>query len=87
MERLDDEVVTTSEERPCRLSDDDVDELSTDLENNSSAAILVFEHTWFRPLRDAILDSGGVLLEDVHVPESVVDEVLMALEEPGVDTD
>jgi len=69
------------------LSDDDVDELSAGLENNSSAAILVFEHTWFKPLRDAVLDSGGVLLQDVHGPESVVDEVLSAIEEPGADTD
>ena len=69
------------------LSDDDVDELSADLENNSSAAILVFEHTWFKPLRDAIVDSGGILLEDVHVPDSVVDEVLLAMDAPGADTD
>ena len=69
------------------LSDDDVDELSADLANNSSAAILVFEHTWFKPLRDAIVGSGGILLEDVHMPGAVADEVLIAGKSSGADTD
>lgn len=68
------------------ISDDDVAELTSNLEPNSSAAILVFEHTWVKPLRDAIADSGGVLLEDVRIPGAVADEVfaaVAALEEEG----
>ena len=45
-------------------------------EPNSSEAILVFEHTWAKPLRNAILDSGGVLAANFRVPGLVVDELL-----------
>lgn len=58
------------------ISDDDVDQLSDALEPNSSAAILVFEHTWAKPFRDAIVDSGGVLAANFRVPGLVVDELL-----------
>ena len=47
----------------------------------SSAAALVFEHTWFKPLRDELLDSGGILLANMRVPGLVVDEVLSIVEE------
>ena len=58
------------------ISDDDVAELASALEPNSSEAILVFEHTWAKPLRNAILDSGGVLAANFRVPGLVVDELL-----------
>ncbi len=62
------------------LSDDDVAELTASLEPNSSAAILVFEHTWAKPLRDAIVNSGGLLIGNLRIPGFVVDEVLEGLE-------
>jgi len=58
------------------ISDEDVAELAAGLEPDSSAAILVFEHTWAKPLRDAVLDSGGVLAANFRVPGLVVDELL-----------
>ncbi|MDH6236762.1 DUF6325 family protein [Cryobacterium sp. CG_9.6] len=61
------------------ISDDDVVELTAGLQPNSSAAILVFEHTWMKPLRDAIVDSGGVLLESIRVPGAAVDAVISSL--------
>jgi hypothetical protein len=63
------------------ISDEDVDVLSESLEPNSSAAILVFEHTWAIPFRDAILDSGGVLATAIRIPADVVDNVIAALAE------
>ena len=62
------------------ISAEDVAELTIDLAPNSSAAVLVFEHTWVRPLRDAIVDAGGVLTADIRVPHEVVDQVMAALE-------
>jgi hypothetical protein len=62
------------------ISDEDVDELLAGLEPNSSAAILVFEHTWAKPFRDAIVESGGVLAANFRVPGLVVDELLNELE-------
>lgn len=60
------------------LTDDDVDQLAADLAPGSSALVIVFEHLWMRPVRDAVAASGGVLLADYHVPAAVVDEVLAA---------
>lgn len=63
------------------LSDDDVERLTDTLAPNSSAAILVFEHTWVKPLRDSIVGAGGVLLESIRIPGAVVSEVEAALAE------
>ncbi|HSP51830.1 MAG TPA: DUF6325 family protein [Cryobacterium sp.] len=69
------------------LSDDDVQELAAKLDDNCSAAILVFEHTWMKPLRNAIVNSGGILVDTVRIPGMVVEEVLEALAESDSDTD
>ncbi len=62
------------------ISDDDVAELAEGLAPDSSAAILVFEHTWAKPFRDAVVGSGGYLAANFRVPGVVVDEVLANLE-------
>ncbi len=58
------------------ISDEDVAELSEQLPLNSSGAILVFEHTWAKPFRDAIVGSGGVLAGDFRVPGIAIDALL-----------
>jgi uncharacterized membrane protein len=63
------------------VSDEDVDELAANLEPGSSAAMLVFEHTWAKGFRDAIAGSGGELLADFRVPAVAVEELLVALAE------
>jgi hypothetical protein len=63
------------------ISDEDVQELAAALEPDSSEAILVFEHTWAKPLRDAIVSSGGVLADNFRVPGMVVEELLAELAE------
>lgn len=62
------------------VSDEDIEALSESLGPNSSAAILVFEHTWAIPFRDAVVDSGGVLANAIRIPADVVDDVIAALE-------
>ena len=61
------------------FSDEDVEEFAVGLEPNSSAAMLAFEHTWAKPFRDAIVDSGGILVSNVRIPGIVIDEVLAAV--------
>jgi len=63
------------------ISDEDVAEFAAALEPDSAEAILVFEHTWAKQFRDAIVDSGGVLVNDFRVPGMVVDELLAELED------
>ncbi|MCC6496358.1 MAG: hypothetical protein IT193_08875 [Propionibacteriaceae bacterium] len=58
------------------ISDEDAAELAADLQPGSSAAVLAFEHSWMRPLREAVAGSGGVLVADIQVPGGVVEEIL-----------
>ncbi len=62
------------------VSDEDVDELAADLPVGGAAAILVFEHTWVKPLRDAVVAAGGELAESIRIPGPVVSEVLAEIE-------
>jgi len=62
------------------LTSEDATELAFDLEPGSSALALVFEHRWMVPVREAIVESGGVLLADLHVPPDVVEHALAAVE-------
>jgi hypothetical protein len=57
------------------LSEEDVDELAADLGPNSTAAIIVFEHTWAIPIREAVIASGGQLLADIRVPPAAIEEL------------
>jgi len=61
------------------ISSEDVDEFAAALEANSSAAVLVFEHTWAKQFRDAIVESGGILVNNIRIPGLVVEEVLAAV--------
>lgn len=61
------------------LSDDDVATVAEELPVGATAAVLCFEHTWVRPLRDAIVAAGGELLDSVRIPGPVAQEVLDAV--------
>ena len=43
------------------ISHDDIEYAAEALEPNSSAALLIWEDTWAKPLVDAMRASGGVL--------------------------
>jgi uncharacterized membrane protein len=58
------------------LNEEDVDEIGAGLEPDSSALALIFEHTWIKPVRDAVFDAGGVVMANVRVPGTVVSELL-----------
>jgi len=63
------------------LSDEDAEGFAEALSPGSSAAVLVFEHTWFKPLRDELVDSGGILIANMRIPGLVVEEVMSAVAE------
>jgi hypothetical protein len=60
------------------LSDDDIARLSGVLDDNSSAAIMLFENTWATRFVDAVLRANGELVLNERIPRRVVDEVLAA---------
>ncbi len=49
------------------ISDEDVDEMSDLLENNTSAGLLVIEQLWAKPLKKALLDANGVLVAEGRI--------------------
>ena len=60
------------------ISDEDVNELAADLAPDSSAAILVFEHTWAKKLAGAVEGSGGFVVAREYIPESIVEAAMAA---------
>jgi len=61
------------------LTPEDVATASSDLPPNSSAAIILFEHTWAVALRDAIRRSGGALIAQERVAPEALEEVAAEL--------
>ena len=62
------------------LDEDELVALADDLRPGSSAAAIVFEHTWARNLAGAISDADGEVLVDERIPGNVV---LAAVEAVG----
>jgi uncharacterized membrane protein len=60
------------------LSEDDIREIGEQLQPNSSAAMVVFEHAWLRRLREAILNANGRLVAQERIPAEVVERALGA---------
>ena len=58
------------------FSHDDIEQLTKNLKPNSTAALVLFEHTWAANLRDAIIRAKGRLIADNFVPPEVVEEAL-----------
>jgi uncharacterized membrane protein len=61
------------------FSDNDFLELSRQLENNSSAAFMLFENTWATRFRDAVLNANGEIVVIERIPKAVIDELLAEL--------
>jgi uncharacterized membrane protein len=66
------------EEPSGMMSEEDIAELGAELEPNSSAAILLFEHVWATKFRDACVAAGGELVASIRIPQDVVEDVLAA---------
>ena len=60
------------------LNEEDISIAAEKLRPNSSAALLVFEHTWATRLRDAVVNSGGRLVENERIPAAVVEAAMAA---------
>lgn len=60
------------------ISEEDVEDLAEALAPNSSAAIMVFEHTWAIPFRDALVNSGGQLVVRLPITEAALAEIAAA---------
>jgi Family of unknown function (DUF6325) len=59
---------------PAEADDADVAEVADLLQNDTAAGLLVIEHLWAKPLKQAILDAGGVLVAEGRIhPEAAAE--------------
>jgi Family of unknown function (DUF6325) len=62
------------------LAPEDIEQVASDIPNNSSAALLLFEHTWAIGLKEAIKNAGGIAVAGGLVAPDVLKEVEEELE-------
>lgn len=55
------------------VTEDDIEAIASVLEPGSSAAVLVFEHSWAAKLSGAVAGSGGQVIYSERIPGPVVD--------------
>jgi uncharacterized membrane protein len=58
------------------LSQEDIEKVGNALSNNSSAGLLLFEHTWSTKFIEAVKRAQGRLIADYRVPQEVAEKVL-----------
>jgi uncharacterized membrane protein len=63
------------------FAQEDLNSVADQLPNNSTAALLLFEHTWAAKISEAVRLAGGEVLADERIPHEVaagVEELLKA---------
>jgi hypothetical protein len=60
------------------LSMDDIEQVGDVLDNNSSAAALLFEDTWATQLRDALVNAGGQFVALERIPNPEIEQAMAA---------
>ncbi|HEY8172949.1 MAG TPA: DUF6325 family protein [Dehalococcoidia bacterium] len=58
------------------LSEDDIDQVSDMLEDNTSAGLMLFEHTWARGFADAVDRAHGRVVMSERIPRDAVEAAL-----------
>lgn len=53
----------------------DIDEVADLLENNTSAGLLVIEQLWAKPLKEALIKAGGVLVAEGRIHPDAANEL------------
>jgi hypothetical protein len=78
-ENLDDVGLGTLEVNAQALvSEDDLDVVRDALEPGSSAAVIVYEHSWARRVAGAVEDAGGQVALHVRIPRETVEAAIAA---------
>ena len=62
------------------LSEEDIDKVAADMENDTAAGILIVEQLWAKGLKKALLDANGTLLAEGRIHPDVVVAAVKELE-------
>jgi hypothetical protein len=63
---------------------EDIDAIAEQMENNTTAAVLLFENLWAVKFKEALLRADGRLLAQERIPYQVVDEALAIFAKAGI---
>jgi uncharacterized membrane protein len=58
------------------LSEDDVQQVASMIEPNSSAAVMLFENAWATRFRDSLLNANAELIYNIRIPYTVIQELM-----------
>jgi len=58
------------------LTEQDVEDVAGSLENNSSAAVMLFENVWATRFRDSLNSANAELIFNIRIPQNVVREIV-----------
>ncbi len=64
--------------QPGALNEEDADEISEDLPENSSALLIAYENTWMQDLVGAFARADAIVIDQIRIPAVVVNEVVSA---------
>jgi hypothetical protein len=57
------------------ISQEDIEEMASLLQNDTTAGLLVIEHLWAIPLKKALIAAGGVLVSDGRIHPDAAEEL------------
>jgi len=63
---------------------EDIDAIAEQMENNTTAALLLFENLWAIKFKEAVLRANGQLLAQERIPYQIVDEAMEIFARAGV---
>ena len=61
---------------PGALGPEDAEEVSDDLEPNSSALLIAIENVWARKIVEGLLNADAVLIDSIRIPADVANAVI-----------
>jgi hypothetical protein len=61
------------------ISAEDIEYVGSELDRDSSVALLVWEDVWAAPLLEALQDADGVLIEGARIPHDLIEPALAGL--------
>jgi hypothetical protein len=63
------------------LTDEDVEQSGENLQNDTNAALVLFEHRWALGLQQAIKTAGGLVLDSAYINPRSQSEVIVEMEQ------
>ncbi|MFO0920478.1 MAG: DUF6325 family protein [Candidatus Saccharimonadales bacterium] len=58
-----------------KIDEDDINEVADLIEKNCAAGLLIIEHLWAKPLKEAIINANGVLLAEGRIHPDAAEEL------------